>query len=194
MKRTLSLAGVTTATVVLGIQLILNLIDLFAFFAVLGGMSGAGSGAETAAVILAILLYIFLLAFIVVAFILTLMMFKYVNASPEIYAKKKAVTIASIVFDFLVIILLLISFFGSANVGTLIFSIICFIALLAATILLIIDLVNEKKRVEGLTVRPVEESSSNAVSTNNTQEQANQEETKTETEVKEESEENNEEK
>ena len=98
-------------------------------------------------------------------------MFKYVNASPEEYAKKKGTTIAAIVFNFLVMILLVISFVGASNVGTLIFSIICFIALVVATVMIIVDLATEKKKVEKLmNVRPVE---TNATATENAQEEQN---------------------
>lgn len=171
MKRNLSLIAIIMATVVYGIQLILNIMDFFVIISALSAYSGDFTSAEMASLAMVLALYIFLLAFIVVAFILTILMFKYVNASPEVYAKKKPTTIAAIVFNFLVMILLIISFVGATNVGTLIFSIICFIALVVATVMIIVDLVNEKKKVEELmNVRPVE---TNATATEKTQEEQN---------------------
>ena len=171
MKRNLSLIAIIMATVVFGIQLILNTMDFVVIISALSAYSGDFTSVEMASLGMVLALYIFLLAFIVVAFILTILMFKYVNASPEEYAKKKGTTIAAIVFNFLVMILLVISFIGASNVGTLIFSIICFIALVVATVMIIVDLATEKKKVEKLmNVRPVE---TNATATENAQEEQN---------------------
>ena len=171
MKRNLSLIAIIMATVVFAIQLILNIMDFVVIISALSAYSGDFTSVEMASLAMVLALYIFLLAFIVVAFILTILMFKYVNASPEEYAKKKGTTIAAIVFNFLVMILLIISFVGATNVGTLIFSIICFIALVVATVMIIVDLATEKKKVEELmNVRPVE---TNATATENAQEEQN---------------------
>lgn len=171
MKRNLSLIAIIMATVVFAIQLILNIMDFVVIISALSAYSGDFTSVEMASLAMVLALYIFLLAFIVVAFILTILMFKYVNASPEEYAKKKGTTIAAIVFNFLVMILLVISFIGASNVGTLIFSIICFIALVVATVMIIVDLATEKKKVEKLmNVRPVE---TNATATENAQEEQN---------------------
>lgn len=156
MKRVLSLTAVIMATAVLGIQLILNIIDFFSIITVIGAAT-SNDPSVLGSVIGVLLLYLFLLAFIIVAFILTVMMYKYINGTAEEYAKKKNITITAIVFDFLICVLFIISITGAPNVLSLILSIICLIILLAAAILLIIDLVNEKKRVEeSVQVRPDE--------------------------------------
>ena len=195
MKRTLSLAAAIMSTLANGILVIISVVSLIMVFGIIAGISGQTGSvqAEMMVAIISIGVSLLMLALVLAAFILSCKMFKHINAPHEEYAKKKSSIIAVIVLNFLVMILCILSM-DPSSVGTFIFYLICMLVLLVSNILFIIDLAQENKKVKAMVARPVEESTSNAESTNETQKQVNQEETKTETEVKEKPEEKNEEK
>ena len=102
MKRLNTMIATIIGTTANAIQLIINLV---AFLAIVGALADLGN--DSAMVALTVIgLSIILLAFIIVAFILTCRIFKYMNASSEVYASKKGLIISAIVFNFLVAILL----------------------------------------------------------------------------------------
>lgn len=134
--------------VVHGIQVIVNLITLFALFASLSAASGAIDPASRALVIFILAVYVILELFLIAAFVLTCMTFGYIGADHEKYNQKKGVTIATIVFNFIVAILFFVACAGTANAGSIVFFIICALVLIAANVLYILDLSSEKKRAE----------------------------------------------
>ena len=85
--------------------------------------------------------------FLITSLVLSCVTFGHVNGSPEKYEKRKGVTIATIVFNFLVVIMFIASCFES-DAGTIVFALICAAALVAANVLYIMDLTQEKARVE----------------------------------------------
>ena len=85
MRRVNSMIATIMGTVINAIQLIIN---LFACFTIFGLLADAGNESVTA-VLLVVVVSIVLLAFLLVAFILTCRIFKYMNASHEVYASKK---------------------------------------------------------------------------------------------------------
>lgn len=143
MKRLNTMIATIIGTTANAIQLIINLV---AFLAIVGALADLGN--DSAMVALTVIgVSIILLAFIIVAFILTCRIFKYMNASSEVYASKKGLIISAIVFNFLVAILLF-AFGFSGNVSSIIINVLCALALIATNVLYIVDLCLEKNRVQ----------------------------------------------
>lgn len=145
MKRINSLVGSIIGTVVNGIQAIVKFISIFAVIAALS-LAGAGQAPGLFAFVIAV--YVLLEAFMIVAFVLTCITFSYINADHEKYASKKGITIATIVFNFIIAFLFLIACAGVDSVLSIVFSIICAVALVAVNILYIIDLSKENERAK----------------------------------------------
>lgn len=143
MKRINTMVATIMGTVANAYQLVVNLISAFALFGLLADIS---SGTSMAGVLPTILLILLFVAVIVVAFILTCIIFKYMNATPETYKSKKGLIIAAIVFNFLVVILLCIGGFEGAIFG-IIMNVLSILLLVATNVLYIVDLCLEKGRV-----------------------------------------------
>lgn len=143
MKRVNSLVATIMGTVVHSVQVLINLYSLILVFSLIPS-AGDSSAGVVAYVVLTTLL---LMAIFIVALALTLATFKYVNGSPELYAKKRATTIATIVFDLLVVILLL-AFGISSSIPSTVINVLSALIILASAVLYIVDLCLEKKRVE----------------------------------------------
>lgn len=147
MRRVNSMIATIMGTVINAIQLIIN---LFACFTIFGLLADAGNESVTA-VLLVVVVSIVLLAFLLVAFILTCRIFKYMNASHEVYASKKGLIITAIVFNFLVAILLF-AFGTGGSVGNILINVFCALALIATNVLYLVDLGMEDGRVKKLAV------------------------------------------
>lgn len=143
MKRINTMIATILGTVANAYQLVVNLISAFALFGLLADIS---SGTSMAGVLPTILLILLFVAVIVVAFILTCIIFKYMNAAPEVYKSKKGLIIAAIVFNFLVVLLLCIGGFEGAIFG-IIMNVLSILLLVATNVLYIVDLCLEKGRV-----------------------------------------------
>ena len=143
MKRINTMVATIMGTVANAYQLVVNLISAFALFGLLADIS---SGTSMAGVLPTILLILLFVAVIIVAFILTCIIFKYMNAAPETYKSKKGLIIAAIVFNFLVVLLLCIGGFEGAIFG-IIMNVLSILLLVATNVLYIVDLCLEKGRV-----------------------------------------------
>ena len=149
MKRVGSLVGTILATIVNGAQVILNAYAMVVIFSVLSAAS-TGTALDAPLAVMTLGIYVILELFLIVAFILTCVNFGHVFGSPEKYAQKKGVTIASIVFNFLVMLMLIIAVFSGGAISNIIITLLCALALLATNILYIVDLSLENKRVARL--------------------------------------------
>lgn len=143
MKRINSLTGTILGTIVNSVQVLINFYSLILLFAIIPNLDGSNASMIAFTVLTSILL----MAVLVVAFVLTLLTFKYVNGTPELYRKKRATTIATIVFDVLVVILLFAGGISDNALSTVI-NVICALILVASVVLYIVDLCLEDKRVE----------------------------------------------
>ena len=143
MRRVNSLVATIMGTVVHSVQVLIYLYSLILAFSLIPSL-GSDNGPLIAYTVLTVFLF---LAVFIVALVLTLLTFKYVNGSPELYAKKRATTIATIVFDLLVVILLL-AFGISSSIPSTVINVLSALIILASAVLYIVDLCLEKKRVE----------------------------------------------
>lgn len=147
MKRTKSLIASILGTVVTGVQVIVSLYMIFACIVLLGQITVDVDAEAHAILVMTMLLVVLLLLFLITTLILTCLTFKPISGSPEKYAEGKGVTIATIVFNFLLAILLFVIYLDS-GVGMAVFAVICALTLIASNVLYIIDLAQEKERVE----------------------------------------------
>lgn len=152
MKRVNSLVAAILGTVVHSVQVLINLYSLILVFSLIPSVGNSNAGVVAYVVLTTLLL----MAVFVVALVLTLVTFRYVNKTPELYAKKRATTIATIVFDFLVVILLL-AFGISSSIPSTVINVISALIVLASAVLYIVDLCLEKKRVEKVNKNAVAE-------------------------------------
>lgn len=147
MKRTKSLIASILGTVVTSVQVFVTLYLIFAYIVILG-QAGSEIDMEVRTLItMMIVLMASLELFLITTLVLTCLTYKPISGSPEKYAEGKGVTIATIVFNFLLAIMFLVGC-ADSNVGSIVFSIICALILIASNILYIIDLAQEKERVE----------------------------------------------
>ena len=143
MKRINTMVATILGTVANAYQLVINLISVFAM---IGVLADVGAGASVSAMLTVIIISILMLAVLLVAFILTCRIFKYMNATSEVYKSKKGLIIAAIVFNFLVVVLLCIGGFEGAIFG-IIMNVLSILLLVATNVLYIVDLCLEKGRV-----------------------------------------------
>lgn len=147
MKRVGTLIASILIAVMDAVEIIASIISILVVIGLLSDLSGSGMSVALPVVFIQVLLVIFLL----VGLILTCCTFKCFNATPEEYAKRKKVLIASMVFNFLIAILL---FYGAASAEgatDIVVSILSGIVFVAGNVLYIVDLALEKKRVAKLT-------------------------------------------
>lgn len=151
MKRPLALTAYLLATVSLALYVVLYLVGTIRLLSWAGGF-----GATTIVVFLVAAIY-------GVALALNAASISSFTASPEKYKKKKATAIAAIVFNFITVLLLFISLVAMntslgaflafplfaliPNNGFIAILVIVLLCVLAATVLAIVDLALEKKRV-----------------------------------------------
>ncbi len=143
MKRPMTLTAFIMGTVV---QAIYACFSLFTLTLVIDVLS-ASTDTTGAATVLALCLVE--LAFAVVSLVLNALVIKAWNKSPEFYKKEKGKIIAATVFNFIMIVLLIIGIAGSTE-GVPVLNIIIILALIATNVLAYVDLGLERKRVEKL--------------------------------------------
>ena len=148
MKRTKSLVASILGTVIYAVQLISSLVAIMPIISLLSSLE-TGTEVDSMAMLIGIGSIVLTLLLILIALILTCCTYKYINAEPEKYAKGKGVIIATIVFNFLIALFTLIGLFG-AEMLTIIVGIITISILIVANVLYIIDLAQEKKKVQQL--------------------------------------------
>lgn len=114
------------------------------------------------------LIMVLLVLVLITALVLSCVTFKYINGSHELWTKRKGVTITTIVFNFLVVGLLLLSLFLSTEVSALsiVFNVITMAMLIAANVLYIIDLATEEGKVKKLNEQKTEVSTTETTQEN----------------------------
>ncbi len=161
MKRTKSLIGSIFGTIVHSIQTLINIYPLYFFFVAFLIILDRPSAETDAPVELLFFSTLLIELISITALVLSCISFSYINKPHEHYAKRKGVTIALIVFNFILISLMLITFIsslGTLSILYVIFYIICITLLLIANIFYLVDLSKEKKRVVQMqSAQPVEE-------------------------------------
>lgn len=138
MKKKLLLAGFVTATVGLAIFNLILIIGMIQIFSLLGGVSTEGIGGAIAIMIFEVLIF-------VVSLVLNAVCINTWN-DEEKFNKKKATIITAVVFNFISIIFLFYTFFGGGNAASIAFAVIVFLCVLAANVLILIDLTSGNKK------------------------------------------------
>lgn len=136
MKRVMTLVGFIVATALLGIYSLIQLIGVAAIIDLLTA-TGVQGGALLAVVI------IITLALCVLALVFNAIAITAWKKDAAGYKKKKAMVITATVFNFVIILLLIIGM-ASGAVGVL--DVLLLLALLAANVLAYVDMGLEKKR------------------------------------------------
>lgn len=161
MKRTKSLIGSIFGTVIHSIQTLLNIYPLYAFFIAFMIILDHPSAEADAPFALLFFSALLIELISITALVLSCVSFSYIKKPHEQYAKRKGVTIALIVFNFILITLMLVTFIlslGTLSFLYIIFYILCITLLLIANIFYLVDLSKEKKRVAQMqSAQPVEE-------------------------------------
>lgn len=143
MKRKLLLSGFILGTVGLGIFSLILVIGLIQIFAILGGeLASSGAGGVLALTIFEVLIFI-------VAFVLNAVCINTWN-NEEKFNKKKATIYTTIVFNFISIIFLFYTFFGGGTAESIVFSVIVFLCVVAANVLVLIDLTSSTNKQENV--------------------------------------------
>ena len=143
MKRKLLLSGFILGTVGLGIFSLILVIGLIQIFAILGGeLASSGVGGALALTIFEVLIFI-------VAFVLNAVCINTWN-NEEKFNKKKATIYTTIVFNFISIIFLFYTFFGGGTAESIVFSVIVFLCVVAANVLVLIDLTSSTNKQENV--------------------------------------------
>lgn len=143
MKRKLLLSGFILGTVGLGIFSLMLVIGLIQIFAILGGeLASSGAGGVLALTIFEVLIFI-------VAFVLNAVCINTWN-NEEKFNKKKATIYTTIVFNFISIIFLFYTFFGGGTAESIVFSVIVFLCVVAANVLVLIDLTSSTNKQENV--------------------------------------------
>ena len=137
MKRPLTLVGFILATVFLGIDTILELISLPTLLNVIN------SGYASSAMGVIILTFV-LIVFIILALIFNIICIPKWSLSVGAFAGKKGFIITTIVFNFIIVGLVLISFIIGAIT---VMAILLLLTLTTANILILVDMAAEKNRV-----------------------------------------------
>lgn len=171
MKRTKSLIGSIFGTIIHSIQTLINIYPLYVFFVMFLIVLDNPSAKADAPFALLFFSVLLIELISITALVLSCISFSYINKPHEHYAKRKGVTIALIVFNFILIALMLITFISSLGKLSILYPIlyiICITLLLIANIFYIVDLSKEKHRIvqpqatESVSAVENEESTQNA--------------------------------
>ena len=140
MKRPMTLIGFIIATVFCGIY---TLVQLFGLAVIIDLLTATGvTGGATLAVVM-----ILTIALCVLALVFNAVAISAWGKNPEGYKKKRGMVITATVFNFIIMLLLIIGM-ASGVVGVL--DVLLLIAVLATNVLAYIDLGLEKRRVQKL--------------------------------------------
>ena len=151
MKRTNSLVGSIFGTVIHAVQSVLNLYSLYymyLIFILINDISSSDPENVAAKIIYTLLFFAVIIIELIsiTALILSCVSFSSIRKPHEVFAKKKGVIIALIVFNFILIALFATTFLGAVTPINFILNIVSIVVLLVANILYIVDLAKEKKR------------------------------------------------
>ena len=141
MKRPMTLTASILGTVMHALYTISELI----MFALVIDLMGGSSVDSSSTIVIVAMVIAMLLS--IVSLVFNALSIPSWNKSPAIFRKKRGLVITAIVFNFIVVLLILISCFTSA-VGVL--DVILMLVIVASSVLYIVDLSIEKKRVEKL--------------------------------------------
>ena len=147
MKRPMTLVAFILSTVFLGIDTILELVSIPALIQVINSGYGSAMGGVIAITII-------LLAFIILALIFNAICIPKWNKSVGAFAGTKGFIITTIVFNFIIVGLILISLIITGAIVPM--SIIILLVLTATNVLVLIDLNMEKARVQAMATETAE--------------------------------------
>lgn len=147
MKRPLIFTSALVGTIILAIQTVINVYSFFALFVLLG-LANVADNTNTVFIVFALFLAVLIMACIITTLILNCCIFSAGNADFEKYNKKKGVIVATIVFDFILAFLLLISSFVSESALGIVVNGISLLLLVMCAIFCIVDLAKERQRKE----------------------------------------------
>lgn len=153
MQRVKSLIAAIFSTVVNAIQVFANGYTLFAFIAVLAGAGGVIDPASMAMLVMMLLLMLVIVVLCIVALVFSCKSFFAYKADNETFMKRKKVIITTVVLNFIIAALFLISCFGTESVGSIILYVISMVLLIAANVLYIIDMKQEKANTQKQTAQ-----------------------------------------
>lgn len=140
MKRPMTLTAFIISTVLLGIDLILELISLPAVFALFGLAEGDVMVAVVAIVMLLVI------ALVVVSLVFNSISISAWNKSVAEFPKKKGKVVTAVVLNFVLVALLIISAIMSSSITVM--PVLLILGLVATNVLALVDLSLEKKRVD----------------------------------------------
>lgn len=166
MKRTKSLVASILGTVANAIQAAWNVYGAMAMIIILSAITDPEA---QGLIVVMCLIMVLLVLVLITALVLSCVTFKYINGSHELWTKRKGVTITTIVFNFLVVGLLLLSLFLSAtevSALSIVFNVITMAMLIAANVLYIIDLATEEGKVKKLNEQKAEVSTTETTQEN----------------------------
>lgn len=149
MKRPMNLIASIFGTVANAVQAVVNLLSLYAFMIATMMIFDTGNVASNMIMLLMFGVSLILELLIITALVLCCCNFPSFSASPEKYKARRKLTIATIVFNFLIIALFIVYFAsGTLQLTALLLNGLSMALLLASNVLYIVDLCREKKRVD----------------------------------------------
>ena len=147
MKRPMTLIAFILSTVFLGIDTILELISIPTLIQIINSGYASAMGGIIA-------LTIILLAFIILALVFNAICIAKWNKSVGAFAGTKGFIITTIVFNFIIVGLILISWIVNGAIAPM--PIIILLVLIATNVLVLIDLNKEKARVQAMATETAE--------------------------------------
>lgn len=153
MKRINSLIAAIFSVVVAAYQIFANAYTLIAFIAVILNL---GDGIDSTSLIIfvwSLLLILAVLILCIVSLIFACKTFFAYQANHEIFEKRKKNIVTTIVLNFILVLLFMISCISTDSAGGIIIYFISLAVLVAANVLYIIDIQKEKSKVESQNVQ-----------------------------------------
>lgn len=152
MKRINSLIAAIFSVVVAAIQIIANAYTLIVFIAVILNM-GDVIDSTSLIILLSLLLVLAVLILCIVSLIFACKTFFAYQANHEIFEKRKKNIVTTIVLNFILVLLFVISCISTGSAGSIIICFSSLAVLIAANVLYIIDIKKEKSKVESQNVQ-----------------------------------------
>ena len=153
MKRINSLIAAIFSVVVAAIQIIANAYTLIVFIAVILNMGDVIDSTSLIIFVLLLLLVLAVLILCIVSLIFACKTFFAYQANHEIFEKRKKNIVTTIVLNFILVLLFVISCISTGSAGNIIIYFISLAVLVAANVLYIIDIKKEKSKVESQNVQ-----------------------------------------
>ena len=152
MKRINSLIAAIFSVVVAAIQIIANAYTLIVFIAVILNM-GDVIDSTSLIILLSLLLVLAVLILCIVSLIFACKTFFAYQANHEIFEKRKKNIVTTIVLNFILVLLFVISCISTGSAGSIIICFSSLAVLIAANVLYIIAIKKEKSEVESQNVQ-----------------------------------------